>query len=292
MTFPNRTPLFWRAFLTGAAIVLAASFASAQSQVSSTESSTPAYPAVNESSSLAFSNESVSAMFSADAAEPSAGGGAHAAAAGQQYGGGGGWKHYVGSRFAFEAGGGFNAPQSSSVTYGGNFTVGGGLNFDKHIGALIEYQFLDAKLPGYLIAETGANGGHAHIWSLTIDPVIDLFPKSTNDVYVTGGGGFYRKVTSFTDPEETEYCYYYYCGIGTENVVVGHFSSNQGGFNIGAGFQHRMGGLYGDGKTKLFVEARFLDVLSPASVSNPNGLGTTAVAADTKVIPVTLGVRF
>jgi hypothetical protein len=247
---------------------------------------------VNESSSLAFSNESVSAMFSADAAEPSAGGGAHAAAAGQQYGGGGGWKHYVGSRFAFEAGGGFNAPQSSSVTYGGNFTVGGGLNFDKHIGALIEYQFLDAKLPGYLIAETGANGGHAHIWSLTIDPVIDLFPKSTNDVYVTGGGGFYRKVTSFTDPEETEYCYYYYCGIGTENVVVGHFSSNQGGFNIGAGFQHRMGGLYGDGKTKLFVEARFLDVLSPASVSNPNGLGTTAVAADTKVIPVTLGVRF
>jgi hypothetical protein len=50
--------------------------------------------------------------------------------------------------------------------------------------------------------------------------------------------------------------------------------------------------MYGDSNTKLFVEARYLEVLSPASVSNPNGLGTTAVAADTKVIPVTLGLRF
>jgi len=235
-------------------------------------------------------------MFRTDAAEPAAGSGAggHAAAAGQEYGGGGGWKHYVGSRFAFEASGGTNAPagDKSYITWGGQFTVGGGLNFSKYVGALIEYQFMDDKLPGALIAETGANGGHAHIWSLTIDPVIDLFPKSANDVYLTGGGGFYRKVTSFTDPEEAEYCTYYYCGTETENAVVGHFSSNQGGFNIGGGFQHRVGGMYGDGKTKLFVEARYVEVFSPASVSNPNGLGTTAVAADTKVIPISLGVRF
>jgi hypothetical protein len=298
MTLPFWTPVMRRALLAGAALVLAASFASAQSQVSSTASSSPAYSASNESSSLAFNNATVTSMFSADAGEalpsaPTPGGGGHAAA-GQEYGKNGGWKHYVGSRFAFEAGGGANAPAGDKtyITWGGQFTVGGGLNFSKYVGALIEYQFMDDKLPGALIAETGADGGHAHIWSLTLAPVIDLFPKSTNDVYVTGGGGFYRKVTSFTDPEEAEYCYYYYCGTEIENAVVGHFSSNQGGFNIGAGFQHRVGGMYGDGKTKLFVEARYLDVLSPASVSNPNGLGTTAVAADTKVIPISLGVRF
>ncbi len=38
--------------------------------------------------------------------------------------------------------------------------------------------------------------------------------------------------------------------------------------------------MYGDSNTKLFVEARYLDVLSPASINNPNGLGTTAVKAD------------
>ncbi len=144
--------------------------------------------------------------------------------------------------------------------------MGGGINFSKRFALLAEYQFIDNKLPGALIAETGATGGHAHIWSLTLDPVVSLFPKSSNDFYVTGGGGFYRKVTSFTDPEETEYCDYYYgyCGIGTVNAVVGHFSSNQGGFNIGAGYQHRMGGMYQDSKMKLFVEVRYVDVLTPA----------------------------
>jgi hypothetical protein len=290
MTLPFWTQSVRRVLFTGAAVVLAASFASAQSQDSSTQSNTPAYSSSNESSSLSFTNEGVRLTLGDDTADPSAGTGG-AGGHGQQYGGEGA-RGYLGHHWAFEAGGGFNAPQSTAITYGGNFTVGGGLNFNKHLSALVEYQYMDDKLPGYLIAETGANGGYAHIWSFTIAPVIDLFPKSTNDIYVTGGGGFYRKVTSFTDPEETEYCYYYYCGVGTENAVVGHFSSNQGGFNIGAGYQHRMGGLYGDSRTKLFVEARYLDVLSPASVSNPNGLGTTAVAADTKLIPVTLGVRF
>jgi hypothetical protein len=290
MTLPFRaTQMRW--FLPlGAAFVLAASLASAQSQDSSNQATTPSYSSSSESSSLQFTNESVNSLFKADDAGMAGGGAGRAA--GQEYGGGGGAKGYISHHWTFEAGGGFNAPESTSVTYGGNFTVGGGLNINKYLSLPIEYQFIDDKLPGYLIAETGANGGYAHIWSFTIDPTIDLMPKAKNDVYVVGGGGFYRKVTSFTDPEETEYCYYYYCGVGTENAVVGHFSSNQGGWNIGGGFQHRVGGLYGDSRTKLFVEARYLEIMSPASVSNPNGLGTTAVAADTKLIPVTLGVRF
>jgi hypothetical protein len=50
--------------------------------------------------------------------------------------------------------------------------------------------------------------------------------------------------------------------------------------------------MSGDGRMKLFAEARYLDVDSPAVLSNPNGLGTTTVAAGTKVIPISLGVRF
>ena len=114
----------------------------------------------------------------------------------------------------------------------------------------MEYQFIDDKLPGKIIAEAGSDGGHAHIWSFTVDPVIDLFPKSSNDLYVTGGGGFYRKVTSFTVLSPTQYCTYFYCGIGYAPQVVGHFSSNQGGWNIGGGYQHRMGGMYGESKVQ------------------------------------------
>jgi hypothetical protein len=197
------------------------------------------------------------------------------------------------SRIAFEAGGGFSAPTSDStpyITWGGNVTLGAGLHYNKYLSLLAEYQFMDNKLPGSLIAETGANGGNAHIWSFTLAPVVDLFPKKTNSIYLTGGGGFYRKLTSFTDPVATEYCDYYYCETGTTNAVVGHFSSNQGGVNIGAGYSHKIGGI--DSHMKLFAEARYLHLFTPAVTTEPNGLSTTSVAAGTNLIPVTFGVRF
>ncbi|MGA7342060.1 MAG: outer membrane beta-barrel protein [Terracidiphilus sp.] len=218
-----------------------------------------------------------------------------ASAAGQESNGGySGWKgHDVVQRLTFEAGGGFNAPAGDKayITWGGQFTVGGGVNFSKRFALLAEYQFLDDKLPGHIIAEAGAQGGHVHLWSFTLDPVVSLFPKSNNDVYVTGGYGFYRKVTSFTDVEPTEYCYFY-CGTAYESQTVGHFSSNQGGFNIGGGYQHRLGGMYGDSKTRLFAEVRYVDALTPAVVAYPNGLAETTVGADTKVIPISVGVRW
>ena len=100
-------------------------------------------------------------------------------------------------------------------------------------------------------------------------------------------------MTSFTDPQQSYYCDYFYgCYPITQNVVVGHFSSNQGGWSIGGGLEHRFAGWNGDGKMRIFAEARYLDVLSPAVTTQPNGLGNTTVGADTKIIPVTVGLRF
>lgn len=293
MSFPCRISPVRRVSVVAAAAFLAASLASAQSSVAPNQTSAPALSA-GESSSLQIASASTPADPFADPVAAPAPGRA-AAAGGQEYGGHGLWQKTK-SNFAFEAGGGFNAPESNSITWGGNFTVGGGVNLSKRLAMLAEFQFIDDKLPGSLIAEADAQGGHAHIWSLTLDPVFDLFPKATNDVYITGGGGFYRKVSSFTDPEEEEECYYF-CGVVEENVVIAHFSSNQGGFNIGAGYQHRMGGMYNDSKTKLFAEVRYVDVLSPAITGvnplSPNGSGLiTTVQKDTKMIPITVGVRF
>ena len=277
---------FRRISVLAATAMLAAGVAKAQSTSSNdTSNSSPSY----SSSQSGLTQTEMAEFALPEAPTPSASTSSGGAGA-SQYGGGSG-KHGLFHSWAFEAGGGFNAPISNFITYGGQFTTGAGLKFNKYLSTLIEYQFLDSKLPGYLIAEAGANGGYAHIWSLTIDPMLDLMPKASNDAYITGGGGFYRKVTSFTDPEETEYCYYF-CEIGTTNAVVGHFSSNQGGINIGAGFQHRIGSMYGDSNTKLFVEARYLDVFSPAVMGSANGLGVTSVAANTKIIPVSVGVRF
>jgi hypothetical protein len=245
-----------------------------------------------QSSDLFSSSTQGLTAFDADpglpgAPSPAAGGAA--GAAGGQQGTYGYHSHNWSSHLAFEAGGGANAPIGNDqpvITWGGNFTVGAGYKFSDRLSALLEYQFMDNKLPGGLIADAGAEGGHAHIWSFTVDPVVDLFPKARNDVYVTGGGGFYRKVTSFTDPEDVEECSYFFCGVGVENVVVGHFSSNQGGLNIGVGITHKIGDRsMGDSRMKLFAEARYLWINTPG-INQTNGLGTT------ELIPVTLGVRF
>lgn len=281
MSTPHSTPLRRHLTILAAAVLLAAGVARAQSAHSSGAADN-AVLTDNESSSSAGLPD-----VTATSAEP-------AAAGHERYDRSGGYgRRSTWSHLAFEAGGGFNAPtpeSSSYITWGGNFTGGVGYRFDPHISLMAEYQFIDSKLPAAVIAPTGADGGHAHIWSLTLAPVLDLAPKSTNDLYITGGGGFYRKVTSFTDPVLTEYCDYYYCEVGTTNQVVGHFSSNQGGWNIGMGYARRLGDR--DSTMKLFAEARYLDVLTPAVTTSPNGLSQTSVAANTKIIPVTLGVRW
>ncbi len=213
-----------------------------------------------------------------------------------------GWGgHNLLHRLTIEAGGGIAGPAGDSqyVTYGGQFLVGAGLNINRNLAAMIEYQFIDNKMPGHIIAEAGAQSGRYHVWSFTVDPTYDFFPKSSNDVYAVGGGGFYRKLTNFSNPTLTYGCfYYYYCGPTQTNQVVGHFSSNQGGFNIGGGYQHRFEGMYGESRFRLFAEVRFLDVLSPKIAAAPGGTGSGAVlspvyiGADTKELPITLGVRW
>lgn len=282
------SPLGCIAF-AGTAALLAVTLANAQ-----TDSLSSGSHAATASASESSSTDYLALVDSPDAAEPAA----PAPAAGQydnSGGGGGGKMSGLRNHLAFELAGGFNGPTSYTsnyLTWGGQFSVGGGLRLKHGLSMLIDYQFMDDKLPGKLIGETGATGGKAHIWSVTLNPVWDLFPKRTNSVYVTGGGGFYRKLTEFTNLEPTQYCSYFYCGTGYAPQTVGHFSSNQGGFSIGGGFSHKFGGMYGEGHTAIFAEARYLDVLTPVVDQSPNGLGVAVVGAGTKVMPFNFGVRF
>ena len=196
-----------------------------------------------------------------------------------------GWK----SHLSFEGGGGADAPigaDSKVITWGPEVTLGAGWKFTNHFSALVEYQFIDDKLPAFITRQAGSVGGNAHIWSFTVDPVYDLFPKRASDIYITGGGGFYRKLTSFTDPQPVQYCYYF-CYGGYQNVTVGHFSSNQGGFNAGFGLSHRLGSpdMGGVSRLRVHIEARYLWIDTP-SKGSAEGLGRT------ELVPLTIGLRW
>jgi hypothetical protein len=212
--------------------------------------------------------------------------------------------------WTFEAGVGGNAPVGQDthesgvviqgpipvITWGGNFTIGGGLRFNNRFSLLAEYQFMDNKLPGIFISDVnnnvsnssnssaGITAGRAHINSIIASPVYDLTPKRANGAYLVGGIGWYHKSTNF-QTQITQFDYYY-GGYYTQNVTVASFSSNQWGANGGLGLYHRFSNVYGDtNHTELFAEARYLYIHTPP-VTQQNGVGIT------ELIPFTVGMRF
>ena len=286
MSFLRLMPPVRHVSFLGCMVVLAAGLASAQS-TSLQDASTGFSSSQAGLSASGLQLAEFALPENPDPGGSASAGGAAGSGAGQ-YGKGGGYSGKKGflHNWAFEAGAGFNAPLANDtpyITWGGNFTLGAGFRFSKQLSALLEYQFLDNKLPGALIAAAGTTSGNAHINSITGSPVIDLFPKKSNGVYLVGGFGYYHKSTNFN---EAECCASDFYGEYYVNVTVASFTSNQWGGNAGLGIYHRLGGMYADeSHTQLFAEARYTFIHTPA-ITQTNGLGTT------ELLPVTLGVRF
>jgi hypothetical protein len=189
---------------------------------------------------------------------------------------------------AIEAGAGFNVPAGNTGTWqlvGYSINLGGGWMFNDRIGVLAEYGFNHANIPQNTLTNIGEPQGNVHVWSLTLDPIVYYKTSGHLGGYVTGGGGFYRKLTSFTEPVYVgDYCDYFYgCYPQYDNVTLSHFSSNQGGLNIGTGVTYKPNP---DGKAKFYAEARYVWVDSPKSTTSSIGTGTVGM------FPVTFGFRW
>jgi hypothetical protein len=189
---------------------------------------------------------------------------------------------------AIEAGGGFNVAAGNTATWqdvGYSINLGGGWNFNNRIGVLAEYGFNRATIPQNTLTNVGEPNGNVHVWSLTLDPIFYYKTSGHFGGYVTGGGGFYRKLTTFTEPVYVgDYCDYFYgCYPQYSNITLSHFSSNQGGVNIGTGVTFKPNV---DGRGKFYAEARYVWVDSPATTANAVGTGTVGM------FPVTFGFRW
>lgn len=194
------------------------------------------------------------------------------------------------SHLAFEVGGGLTSPIGRAATknyetYGYNFTIGGGWNFNKRFGVLLEYQFNKNKIPGKTLASAGFPGGNINTHSIIVEPVVYQPITPTIGVYGLAGTGFYRKVTNFTAPLQGTVCsYYYFCYSGYTNQTVDNFSSVQAGFDVGGGLYWKAFGE--DSNAKLYAEVRYKWVNSPKASATQSGEGTE------ELIPMTIGVRW
>ncbi|HEX4038690.1 MAG TPA: hypothetical protein VHX37_11585 [Acidobacteriaceae bacterium] len=299
----DRTCALLRRILVAASAVALGASLSAAAQTSLAANNSPDGQGYSSSAVL-----STDALLGDAPASP-----ASAADPSPQYGGGRSnypnYPNYQGrmSHIAFEGGAGFTAPigndtsfsqsginngdLSPSESWGYNINVGAGWNFTKKFGTLLEYRFnRESMASDYLDAFSTVNGlsgsglgGNINTWSLTLDPVYYLPMGRKNGVYVTGGGGFYRKVTNFTEPACGEDIYYgYYCVSSTAY----HFSSNQGGAEGGVGFYRKVFGQ--DSNAKFFAQVKYVWVDSPKPGASNYGQGEGTES----LLPITFGIRF
>lgn len=141
---------------------------------------------------------------------------------------------------------------------GYNLGVGVGHNFSNHVGAMLNFNTqimgVSTTVPGNL----SVAGGNLSIFSATLDPIVHLMPGGRMDVYVTGGGGLFRR--SFS-PALTF-------------ALRSDYSVIKPGFDAGMGFA--VGSPW---KGKFFAEARYVHIFD-----NNNYF--------TNYVPVTFGYRW
>jgi len=217
------------------------------------------------------------------------------------------------NKYAFVIGGGLGLPVSDTHTYltpSWAVQVGGGRNFNKTFGVMAQFDYDNFGFQAQTITNQstiyfGGQGfgldGKSHVWSLSLDPVVNLTSGEGVGAYVVGGAGFYHKTANFTVPATGVYCdpYYGICYQYAANETIDKYTSNAPGFNGGMGFTYKLSRFSGE---RLYGEVRYVYMVNSArpgyTVSNINSAPITATnfypanSNRTSYIPVKFGIRF
>jgi hypothetical protein len=190
-------------------------------------------------------------------------------------------------KYTFFGGIGVGLPIGNTHKYetpGYGFQAGGGRNFNTLLGCGNCFTGLD---------------GNNHVWSFTLDPTFTLAGERPIGAYAVVGGGYYHKVTNFTQPTTEEECSIYGCGYFSVNSNVDHYTSNAGGVNGGFGLTYKFSEF---STQRFYLEARYVLLLNQqrTGITINNAATATASATNfypansnrTTYIPIKLGLRF
>ncbi len=226
-------------------------------------------------------------------------------------------------KYTFVAGVGFTQPLGNTWHYfkpNYGFQVGGGRNFNSHLGVLLQFDYDHFGLTGQTLsnqsqiyfngdpnaADNGLDGSN-HIWSFTVNPVYTLFNGGKAGgfgAYLVGGVGFYHKVTTFTVPQVEEFFDPFFGPEEFEvNGTFDHYSSNAPGVNGGFGVTYKFSRFSNE---RFFGEVRYVVVFDSQrqglAISNGNVVATgsnpdlnnffPANSNRTTYLPVKFGLRF
>ena len=204
-----------------------------------------------------------------------------------------------------------NTHKYETPSYG--FQAGGGRNFSNTVGVMLQFDFDHFGLQASTIANqtslyntllgcgncvSGLDGNN-HVWSFTLDPTFTLAGERSLGAYAVFGGGFYHKVTNFTEPTTEEECSIYGCGYFSVNSNIDHYTSNAGGVNGGFGLTYKFSEF---STQRFYLEARYVLILNQqrTGITLANAATAPANATNfypansnrTTYIPIKLGLRF
>lgn len=188
------------------------------------------------------------------------------------------------SPISFSIGGGPTVPgkhMGQRFNNGYNLTAGIGIHPIRAFGVMAEFGFNDLGITRTALDAVGVPGGSGRIYSVTLNPMVHLVPRGRFDVYLIGGGGYYRRTVEFTQPSSaiaTGFDPYWGVFFPVEvptTTVIASRTQNKAGINGGAGIAIRLGE---DSRSTIFAESRY------------HYLYTSPVR--TGVLPITFGFRW
>lgn len=215
-------------------------------------------------------------------------------------------------KWDFYVGGGFGMPvsdQTNFLTTSWGLQFGGGRMFNRMVGVNLEFAYDKFGLTGTTIdnyaalygdpTNTNGFGGNNHVWSLGVQPVFNVHSGEGIGAYITGGVGFYHKVTNFTLPQQETECdpVFGFCEGFIVNANIDHYTSNAAGFDGGFGVTYKFSRFASE---RLYAEVRYVYVANQYKPGLTAANETTYTGNNlfpensqrTSYIPVKFGLRF
>ncbi|MEO6806937.1 MAG: hypothetical protein ABI286_05910 [Edaphobacter sp.] len=216
------------------------------------------------------------------------------------------------AKYNFIIGGGLTLPVGGTHNYlAPSYNIQGAVarNFSKTLGIQAEFDwanfgFQTSTLNNQLAIYNGPFflyglpqiGGATHIWSFSLNPIVNFYTSDTWGAYVIGGGGFYHKVATFTTPVVAQMCDPYYgCYNYQANQPIDSYTSNALGVNGGIGFTYKASRF---SSIRFFAEGRYIYTFNSKRAFDYGDVNFNNVnvfpqnSAKTGYVPITLGVRF
>jgi opacity protein-like surface antigen len=169
---------------------------------------------------------------------------------------------------------------SDRINTGYNISAGAGMNLSRHLGFEVDYLFSSFDLSNRALAAAGAPDGYAHNWGFSFNPIFHIAPDRKIGAYVLAGYGVFTRTVNLTRPGVVPgvicdpWTFICFTGPVYADIIYRSNSTTKGGWDIGGGVTYRLG----EGRTKVFTEIRYYDVLT----RDPR----------TTFLPLTFGLRW